>query len=327
MSEVPTRAWQRVVVTGGAGFIGSHLCRHLVAGGATVVAIDNLTSGSAANLADLGATGRCTLVEHDVVDRLPLGDALGDALDGTPDLVLHLASPASPADYLARPLDSLAAGADGTRHALELAADASARFLLASTSEVYGDPLVHPQPETYWGNVNPVGVRAVYDEAKRYGEALTMAYHRSRGVDVCIARIHNTYGPGLAADGRVVASFVVQAMRGEPLTVYGDGHQTRSFCFIDDTVRGLLALAASDCVGPVNIGNDTEHSILELAKLVVDVVGSSSEIVFTDLPEDDPVRRRPDISLAERVLGWRPTVDLVAGLRRTIAWFEERGVD
>jgi dTDP-glucose 4,6-dehydratase len=322
-SGAPYGGGARVVVTGGAGFIGSHLCRALIERGAVVVAVDNLITSDGANVADLADEPRFTLVEHDVVDGIPLDGVL----DGPADAVLHLASAASPPRYLALPLETLAVGATGTRNALEVADAAGARFVLASTSEVYGDPLEHPQREDYWGNVNPVGPRSVYDEAKRYAEAITMAYHRARGTDVRIARIHNTYGPGLApADGRVVSNLLVQAMRGEPLTVYGDGQQTRSFCYVDDMVAGLLALLGSDYVGPVNLGNPDEFTVLELAKIVLDVVGSSSELVFEDLPVDDPVRRRPDISLAKRELGWQPVVDLAVGLDRTHDWYRGCGV-
>jgi dTDP-glucose 4,6-dehydratase len=309
---------RRAVVTGGAGFIGSHLCRTLVNAGAEVVAVDNLITGDAANVADLEAPA-FTLLRHDVVAGIPV--------DGPVDTILHFASPASPPQYLAHPLETLAVGADGTRNALDLARDRGARLVLASTSEVYGDPLEHPQRESYWGNVNPVGPRSVYDEAKRYAEALTMAYHRTHGVDVGIARIHNTYGPGLApADGRSVSNFLVQAMRGEALTVYGDGTQTRSFCFVDDLVAGILALAASNSVGPINLGNPNEVTVLELAKLVLDVVGSSSEVVFQELPIDDPVRRCPDISLAERELGWEPKISLRDGIERLHQAYLEHGV-
>ena len=309
----------RVVVTGGLGFIGSHLCRALVARGDDVVAVDNLVTGSRDTVADLEGQPTFTVVEHDVSDGLPV--------DGTVDAVLHLASPASPPQYLAHPLETLAAGSEGTRHAVERARRDGARFLLASTSEVYGDPIEHPQREEQWGNVNPVGVRSVYDEAKRFAEALTMAYHRTHDVDVRIARIFNTYGPWLAPDdGRAVSAFLYAAMRGEPLTVFGDGMQTRSFCYVDDLVHGLLALLDSDHVGPVNLGNPDEFTVLELAKLVLDVVDSDAEIVFAELPEDDPTRRRPDISLAESVLGWRPDIPLAEGLARTHAWYRERGV-
>jgi dTDP-glucose 4,6-dehydratase len=308
----------RAVVTGGAGFIGSHLCRALVARGWDVVAVDNLVTGRRANVADLLDGGRFELVEHDVSDGIPV--------DGPVDAVLHFASPASPPDYLRHPIATLDVGSSGTRNALDLAKAHAARFLLASTSEVYGDPLVHPQPEGYWGNVNPNGVRSVYDEAKRFAEALTFAYHRTYDMDVGVVRIFNTYGPNLApADGRVVSNFLVQAMDGEPLTVYGDGGQTRSFCYVDDEVRGILALLDSGEVGPVNIGNPDEFTILELAKEVLEVTGSRSEIVFEPLPSDDPTRRRPDITRARELLGWEPEVPLREGLSRTHAWYcEER---
>jgi dTDP-glucose 4,6-dehydratase len=254
-------------------------------------------------------------VNHDVTRPLPV--------DGPLDAVCHLASAASPPDYLSRPLETLLVGSEGTRHTLELARAKGARFLLASTSEVYGDPLVHPQPETYWGNVNPVGPRSVYDEAKRFGEALATAHRRVHGQDVKIARIFNTYGPRLRpGDGRVVSNFVVQALAGRPLTVYGDGSQSRSFCYVDDQIAGLCALLDSDWDGsPVNIGNPDEHTVLELAKLVIEMTGSNSGITFGPLPQDDPIRRRPDIGLAERVLGWRPRVPLREGLERTVEWF------
>jgi len=309
----------RVVVTGGAGFIGSHVCRALVARGAEVIAVDNLATGAWGNVADLASSGSFETVEHDVVEGIPV--------EGAVDSVLHLASPASPMHYLAHPLETLAVGASGTRQALDLAHRSGARFLLTSTSEVYGDPLEHPQREEYWGHVNPIGPRSVYDEAKRYAEALTMAYHRALGVDVRIARIFNTYGPSLRPDdGRAVSSFLAAAMRGDPITVFGDGLQTRSFCYVDDLVRGILALLDGDHVGPVNLGNPDEFTVLELAKLVLEVVGSNSEIVFAPLPEDDPVRRRPDISLAKQVLGWTPDVPLSEGLRRTYEWYRGCGV-
>ena len=261
-----------------------------------------------------------TLVEHDVTVSLPV--------DGAVDAVLHLASPASPPEYLAHPIATLEAGSIGTRHALDLARANGARFLLASTSEIYGDPLVHPQPESYFGNVNSVGPRSVYDEAKRYAEAITMAYHREFGVDTKIVRIFNSYGPRLGlADGRVVSNFLAQAMRGHALTVHGDGKQTRSFCFVSDEVAGLLALLESDHIGPMNIGNPDEFTMLELAELVLEVTGSASDLVFEPMPVDDPRQRRPDISLAERVLGWHPHVDLREGLARTHDWYRRLGVD
>lgn len=307
----------RAVVTGGAGFVGAHLCRNLVDRGWDVVAVDNLSTGSAERVADLAGGDGFALLVHDVVDGIPV--------EGPVDAVLHFASAASPPEYLARPLETLAVGSTGTRHALDLAAANGARFLLASTSEIYGDPERHPQREDYWGNVNPVGPRSVYDEAKRFGEALTMAYHRVHGVDVKVARIFNTYGPLLEpADGRVVSNFLAQALASEPLTVYGDGTQTRSFCYVDDEVTGLLALLDSDWVGPMNIGNPEEHAILDVAKLVLEVTASDSELVFEQLPTDDPARRCPDISLARRELGWRPVVPLRDGLLRTLEWYRTR---
>jgi dTDP-glucose 4,6-dehydratase len=309
----------RAVVTGGAGFLGSHLCRRLRSQSWEVVAVDDLSTGHRENVADLVGIAGFDLVEHDVVDGIPV--------DGPVHAVLHFASAASPPEYLARPLETLAVGAVGTRRALELAREHDARFLLASTSEIYGDPHVHPQHEGYWGNVNPVGPRSVYDEAKRYAEALTMAYHRTHGVDAKIARIFNVFGPQLQpGDGRVVSNFLEQALQGRPLTIYGDGTQTRSFCYVDDEVSGFLTLLASEWVGPMNLGNSVEHTVLELAKLVLEVTGSNSEITFESLPVDDPVRRCPDISLAERVIGWHPEIDLRDGLARTAAWYRERHV-
>ena len=305
----------RVLVTGGAGFLGSHLCRALLARGDEVVALDDCSTGSPANLAGLKGTPGFSFVVHDVT--VPL------AVDGPLTAVCHLASAASPPDYLARPLETLLAGSEGTRLTLELARAKDARYLLTSTSEVYGDPLVHPQPETYWGNVNPVGPRSVYDEAKRFAEALAMAHRRVHGTDVKISRTFNTYGPHLRpGDGRVVSNFVVQALAGKPLTVYGDGSQIRTFCYVDDQIAGLCALLDSDWDGgPVNIGNPDEHTVLELAELVIEMTDSNSDIVFEPLPTDDPVRRRPDITLAGQVLGWRPTVSLREGLARTVEWF------
>lgn len=304
-------------MTGGAGFIGSTLCRALVERGDEVVAVDNLVTGFVANVADLGE--RFTLVEHDVVQGVPV--------DGPVDVVFHLASAASPPAYLALPLETLAVGSEGTRAALELARSMSARFVLASTSEVYGDPLEHPQRETYWGNVNPNGPRSVYDEAKRYAEALTMAYHRTLGVDARISRIFNTYGPRLAPqDGRLISNLLTQAMRGEPLTIYGDGTQTRSFCYCDDLVRGLLALADADGIAGavVNLGNPGEFTVLELAALVQEVTSSTSDLTFSPLPADDPMQRRPDITVARETLGWEPKVELRQGLAWTSAWYRER---
>jgi dTDP-glucose 4,6-dehydratase len=304
----------RIVVTGGAGFLGSHLCETLLARGDEVVAIDNLLTGSLDNISHLFGQKGFVFVEHDVTNFVHVS--------GKVDAVMHFASPASPVDYLEHPIKTLKVGSLGTHKTLGLAKDAGARYMLASTSEVYGDPQVHPQTEDYWGHVNPVGPRGVYDEAKRFSEAMTMAYHRSHGVDVRIVRIFNTYGPRMRPhDGRVVSNFIVQALAGKPLTVYGDGSQTRSFCFVEDEVRGLVALLDSDHVGPVNIGNPNEFTVLELAQKVIDLTGSSSEIVFEPLPVDDPTQRRPDISLAKKVLGWEPRVPLEEGLRRTAEWF------
>jgi dTDP-glucose 4,6-dehydratase len=304
----------RVVVTGGAGFLGSHLCEALVARGDAVVAIDNLLTGSVDNIAHLFGSKGFVFVEHDVTNFVHVS--------GPVDAVMHFASPASPVDYLEHPIKTLKVGSLGTHKTLGLAKDKGARYMLASTSEVYGDPQVHPQTEDYWGHVNPVGPRGVYDEAKRFAEAMTMAYQRSHGVDTRIVRIFNTYGPRMRPhDGRVVSNFLVQALAGKPLTVYGDGTQTRSFCYVDDEVRGLLALLDSDQTGPVNIGNPNEFTVLELARLVIEVTGSSSEIVHDPLPVDDPTQRRPDISLARDALGWEPRVPLEEGLRRTAEWF------
>jgi dTDP-glucose 4,6-dehydratase len=276
--------------------------------------MDNLVTGRERNVAELIGRRGFTFVRHDVSKRM--------SVDGPVDAVMHLASPASPRDFPEIPIKILKVGSLGTHNLLGLAKAKGARFFLASTSEVYGDPLVHPQVESYWGNVNPIGPRGVYDEAKRFAEAMTMAYHRQHGVDVRIVRIFNTYGPRMRPeDGRVVSNFIVQALTGKPLTVYGDGSQTRSFCYASDEIRGFLALLACDYVGPVNIGTPTEFTVLELAKLVVEITGSSSEISFEPLPEDDPVQRRPDISLATRVLGWQPEVPLREGLMRTAEWF------
>ncbi len=304
----------RAVVAGGAGFLGSHLCDALLARGDEVVALDNLSTGAEANLADATRSDRFSFVHCDVSVDVPVR--------GRVDAVFNLASPASPPTYLALPLETLAVGSEGTRRLLELAADHGARFVLASTSEVYGDPEVHPQREDYWGHVNPIGPRSVYDESKRFAEALTMAHHRARGTDVGIARIFNTYGPRLSAgDGRVVSNFVVQALRGEPLTMYGDGTQTRSLCYVDDLVRGLVALLDKGATGPVNLGNPFEVTMLELAQLILAATGSSSGIVHRELPTDDPTRRRPDISLAASALGWSPVVSFDEGIARTIEYF------
>ncbi|HEV3402110.1 MAG TPA: UDP-glucuronic acid decarboxylase family protein, partial [Acidimicrobiales bacterium] len=283
--------------------------------GDEVVAIDNLLTGSIENVSELFGNERFTFLDHNVSDFVHVS--------GPVDAVLHFASPASPADFERIPIPILKVGSRGTQNTLGLAKDKGARYLLASTSEVYGDPLVHPQPESYWGNVNPIGPRGVYDEAKRFAEAMTMAYHRFHGVDVRIVRIFNTFGPRMRPDdGRAVSNFLVQALAGKPITIYGDGTQTRSFCYVDDEVRGLLALLDSDYVGPMNIGNPDEYTIRQLAETVLEVTGSSSELTFEPLPTDDPAQRRPDISLARRVLGWEPEVELADGLARTAAWFE-----
>ena len=309
-----------MIVTGGAGFVGSHLCDALVARGDSVVAVDDLSTGIQSNLDGVRSHPRFELVDADVSAAVPVV--------GPVDAVMHFASPASPADYLQRPLETLAVGSEGTRRALELATRNGARFVLASTSEVYGDPLMHPQPETYWGNVNPVGARSVYDEAKRFAEALTMAWRREHGTDVGIVRIFNTYGPRLrAGDGRVVSNFLVQAITGRPLTVYGDGSHTRSLCYVDDQVAGILALLDSSLTGPVNIGNPEELTVLELAHLVLELTGSASTISHGPLPSDDPAHRCPDITLARRDLAWEPTVSLVDGLQRTAEFFRTSGVD
>lgn len=308
---------RRILVAGGAGFLGSHLCTRLIERGDTVVAVDDLSSGDVDNIHHLRDCDDFQFVEHDIVDD-HLIDVVGTAFTH----VMNLASPASPPDYLERPLDTLAVNSIGTRNLLEIARRARARFFLASTSEVYGDPLVHPQVETYWGNVNPIGERSVYDEGKRFAEAITMAYHRTHGLDVRIVRIFNTYGPRMQPhDGRVVTNFVYQALTGQPLTIYGDGSQTRSFCYVDDEITGFLALLDGRHTGPINIGNPGEFTMLELAEIVIRLTGSSSELVRRPLPSDDPKLRRPDITLARELLGWEPTIELSDGLERTIEWF------
>jgi len=303
------------VVTGGAGFLGSHLCDYLIARGDRVICIDNLETGSLQNIEHLSGDA-FTFVNHDVIEPISLA--------GPVDLVFHLAALASPVDYMRMPLASLKVGSYGTHNALGLAKWKRARFLISSTSEVYGDPLVHAQPETYWGNVNPIGPRGVYDEAKRYAEAMTMTYHQQQGVDTTIARIFNTYGPRMRRnDGRASVSFLNQALEGKPLTVFGDGSQTRSLCYVDDLIRGLYLLSTSDEHLPVNLGNpDHEVTMLELAQTVIKVTGSSSEIVFEALPTDDPQVRRPDITRARQVLDWEPEVDLEEGFRR---WLKALG--
>ena len=304
----------RIVVTGGAGFLGSSLCRALLDRGDEVVCLDNLITGSLSNIEDLFGRAGFAYVEHDVSTYV--------WVPGPVDAVLHFASPASPIDFERIPIQILKVGSLGTHNTLGLAKAKGARYFLASTSEVYGDPQVHPQTEDYWGHVNPIGPRGVYDEAKRFAEAMTMAYHRAHRLDVRIVRIFNTFGVRMRADdGRAVSNFVVQALRGEPLTVYGDGKQTRSFCYVDDEIRGFLALLDSDHVGPVNIGNPDEFTIAELADIVLEVTGSSSPVVHHPLPVDDPTQRRPDIGLARRVLGWEPEVELRDGIARTAAYF------
>jgi dTDP-glucose 4,6-dehydratase len=313
-----------VVLAGGAGFLGSHLCDRFVERGDSVICVDDLSTGTTDNVAHLDGHERFALVKADIAAD-DLTSALAPHVAGGVDIVMNMASPASPPAYLARPIETLLTGSRGTQQLLDVAHAHGARFFLASTSEVYGDPLVHPQVETYWGNVNPIGERAVYDEAKRYAEALTMAYHRHHGVDVRIVRIFNTYGPRMQIDdGRVVTNFVAQALRGEPLTVYGDGTQTRSFCYVDDEVRGLLALLDGPVVGPVNVGNPDEFTMLELAELVLELTGSSATVEHRPLPSDDPKVRRPDITLAREQLGWEPQVALREGLERTIRWFADR---
>jgi dTDP-glucose 4,6-dehydratase len=298
------------LVTGGAGFLGSHLCDRLVEDGYRVICVDNLETGSLQNVEHLRGDS-FLFVNHDITRHLEVDEPI--------DVIYHLASPASPIDYLRLPLQTLKVGSHGTHNALGLAKWKRARFLLASTSEVYGDPLIHPQPETYWGNVNPIGPRGVYDEAKRYAEALTMAYHRQQGVDTCVVRIFNTYGPRMRPhDGRAIPTFMRQAFAKEPITVFGDGSQTRSFCYVDDLIRGLIALAGSGEHLPVNIGNPAEYTLLELARKVLEATGSASEIVFEALPVDDPKVRQPDITRARQLLGWEPQVSLEEGLRRTL---------
>ncbi|WEH38332.1 NAD-dependent epimerase/dehydratase family protein [Streptomyces sp. AM 2-1-1] len=313
----PSGPWHRAVVTGGAGFLGSHLCERLLDSGVEVDCADNLLSGSESNIAHLAGRPGFRFVRCDVSS-----DSMTDELPGPYDLVLHFACPASPADYLRHPLETMDVGSLGTRNALALALRDGARFLLASTSEVYGDPLVHPQREDYWGNVNPVGPRSVYDESKRFAEALVTAHVGAKGVNAGIVRMFNTYGPRMRAhDGRAVPTFVCQALAGEPLTVAGDGSQTRSLCYVDDTVEGVLLVAASQAVRPVNIGGGEEATVLEIAHRVIALTGSSSSLTFVARPQDDPERRRPDTALARELLGWEPRVSWEEGLKRTIAHF------
>jgi dTDP-glucose 4,6-dehydratase len=304
------------LVTGGAGFLGSHLCDELLRRGNRVICVDNLETGTLANIEHIRVP-EFVLLHTDIVEPYFVDEPI--------DFVYHLASPASPIDYLRLPLATLKVGSYGTHHTLGLAKAHRARFLLASTSEVYGDPQVHPQPETYWGHVNPIGPRGVYDEAKRYAEALTMAYHRQQGVDTAIIRIFNTYGPRMRPnDGRAIPTFLRQALTAKPITVFGEGKQTRSFTYVDDLIRGMIALAESGYHDPVNVGNPNEFSLLELAQAVIEITGSDSEIVFEALPTDDPQIRQPNIDLAKQILGWEPTIELREGLRRTL---DESGVD
>ena len=309
----------RVIVTGGAGFLGSHLCDRLLAEGHAVVAVDNLITGSLDNIRHLEREARFEFIRHDICQSFDFGSV---------DFIFELASPASPVDYMKHGIETLLVGSQGTLNSLELAKKYNAGFLLASTSECYGDPSVHPQPETYWGNVNPIGPRSVYDESKRFAEALTMAFYRYHQVNTRIVRIFNTYGPRLQLnDGRVISNLMKQALRGEDLTIYGDGSQTRSFCYVSDEIEGILRLSASDEHLPVNIGNPCEFTILECARLVQKVTGSASPIRFQPLPEDDPKQRRPDITKAKRLLGWEPKIDLETGLKLSLDYFQKAVTD
>jgi dTDP-glucose 4,6-dehydratase len=308
------RARLRAVVTGGAGFLGSHLCERLLAEGYGVLCLDNFLTGTPANVAHLMEDPRFQLVRADITDYIHV--------PGKVDVVLHFASPASPIDYLLLPIATMKVGSIGTLHALGLAKEKGARLILASTSETYGDPQIHPQPETYWGNVNPVGPRGVYDEAKRFAEALTMAYRRTHAVDTGIVRIFNTFGPRMRPnDGRAIPTFIRQALNGEPITVAGDGLQTRSVCYVDDLIEGIVRMLHSHIEGPVNIGNPHELTVLDLAKWIRDLAGSTSEIGFIPRPEDDPMVRQPDITMARELLGWEPTIGFEDGLARTVDWF------
>ena len=308
-------AKKRVLVTGGAGFLGSHLCERFLAEGWSVLCMDNLLTGNADNIAHLIGNPDFQFVKHDVTNYIHV--------PGDLHMILHFASPASPIDYLEMPIQTLKVGSLGTHKALGLAKEKGARFLLASTSEVYGDPLVHPQPETYWGNVNPIGFRGVYDEAKRFAEAMTMAYHRFHNVETRIVRIFNTYGPRMRLeDGRALPTFMGQALRGEDITVFGEGQQTRSFCYVDDLIEGIYRLSQSDQVDPVNIGNPEEITIYDFAKEVIEITGSASKIIHKDLPKDDPQVRKPDITKAREILGWEPTVPRKQGLTRTLEYFK-----
>jgi nucleoside-diphosphate-sugar epimerase len=304
------------LVAGGAGFVGSHLCDRLIADGNDVICLDNLITGRCENIETLTAHPRFTFVLHDIIEELPALPCV--------DRIFHLASPASPRAYQLYPIETMRANSEGTRRLLELAVRDDARFVYTSTSEVYGDPLQHPQREDYWGNVNPIGRRSMYDEAKRYGEALIVTYAEARGVNAAIARLFNTYGPRMRSDdGRIISNFITQCLRSDALTVYGDGSQTRSYQFVDDLIEGLILLAESTCRGPMNLGNPEEYTVLELAQLIRDLTQSSSAIVFEPLPMDDPRQRRPDIALAQRTLGWQPTVRVRDGLKRTIAYYRD----
>ena len=310
----PKLSTKKAVVTGGAGFLGSHLCDRLLAEGFRVIAIDNVITGSPDNIAHLAGNSYFEFIRHDVSEFICVPDPV--------EIVFHFASPASPIDYLELPIPTLKVGALGTHNALGLAKSKGAKFFLASTSECYGDPLVHPQNEDYWGNVNPIGPRGVYDEAKRFAEAMTMAYHRFHGVDTKIVRIFNTYGPRMRLrDGRVVPSFISQALKNEPLTVFGDGSQSRSFCYVSDLIEGIFRLAMSEHHGPVNIGNPAEMTVKQFAERILEITGASSGIVYKNLPIDDPKVRRPDITRARTLLGWEPKVDLEKGIRKTVDYF------
>lgn len=305
-----------VVIAGGAGFLGSHLCDFLLARGYVVICVDNLVTGNLNNIQHLASNTRFTFIKHDIVNSLNLRQDI--------DYVLNFASPASPVDYSAHPLETLSTGALGTRNLLELARQKKARFLLASSSEVYGDPTQHPQTEDYWGNVNPVGPRSVYDEAKRFAEALTMAYHRKYGMDTKIVRIFNTYGPRMRrGDGRAIPTFIEQAIDNQPITVFGDGSQSRSFCYFSDLISGICQLMCSSLNEPVNLGNPQEITLLKLARTIREIVGNNNPIVFCPLPQDDPKKRRPDITKATKLLHWRPEVSIEQGLESTIAWFND----
>lgn len=306
---------KKVLITGGAGFLGSHLCDRSIQEGYEVVCMDNLSTGSSRNIEHLMGNDRFTFIKHDVTNYIHVAGEL--------DLILHFASPASPIDYLEMPIQTLKVGSLGTHKALGLAKAKNARFLLASTSEVYGDPQIHPQKENYWGNVNPIGFRGVYDEAKRFAEAMTMAYHRYHGIETRIVRIFNTYGSRMRIeDGRALPTFMAQALQNKPLTVYGDGSQTRSFTYVDDLIEGIWRLSQSDYVDPVNIGNPQEITILEFAKEIIELTDSESEIIFEDLPKDDPQVRQPDITKAKEVLGWKPGVTRKEGLKKTLSYFK-----